>query len=101
MEKLTKLQKTKFDLIRKYLDSETGKEYALSLADNESTSIHSVKKLYMNATGIYLKGNTYPLWKTETDRLYDGTEITKVYRAAMKADEDFQLFVNNETKDLL
>jgi hypothetical protein len=96
IKKLTKVQQIKFDLIRKYLETETGKEYKLSLADNDATSIYEVEKLYMNATGIYIKGNTYPRSKNKTDRLYDGTELTGIYRAGLKADEDFELFVNQE-----
>lgn len=97
--KLNWLQARKYQSIRKYLKTDTGKEKGLLLSINNSTNVYSLYMLYTTGSGIYIKGRSYPRGMYSTDRLYDGTEITDIYKAGLKADSDFRNFIDHEKKE--
>lgn len=94
--KLNPLQQKKYYLIRKYLETETGKKRGLLLNIEGSKNKYALSMLYINGLGIHIKGNPYPKGKYSIDRLLDGTEITSIYKAGILGDNDFRNFAKKE-----
>jgi len=92
------LQARKYKLIRKFLKSDAEKKHGLLLSYCDDTKIYSLMMLYNNGSGLYIKGKAYPEGKYTVDRLYDGTEITAIYKAGVKGDNDFRDFIDQEKK---
>lgn len=95
MKKLNQLQQTKLETIQKYLTTDIGKD-GLLLGDQDVTYISSLKKMYVNASGIVLTGFEYGNYGSgNTTTRIEPSEITAIYRAGLKNDEDFSIFVKN------
>lgn len=94
--KLNRSQQKKFNSIVLYLDTDMGKSDGIILYDNDSTYISKVEKLYINATGICLRGFNFCGTVRFTDRFDSGADITRIFRAGLKGDEDFKYFVEME-----
>lgn len=91
--KLNPLQQNKYYLIRKYLETDTGKKRGLLLSVANSKNKYALSMLYINGLGIHIKGNPYPKGKYSIDRLLDGTEITAIYKAGILGDSYFKEFI--------
>lgn len=91
MKKLNKNQQNKLSQIQNYLMTEIGSA-GMTLSDNDVTYISSLKRMYIDATGIVLKGYDYTRGVVKA-RIFP-EEITSIYRAGIKGDEDFMYFIN-------
>jgi len=94
--KLNWLQVRKYNLIRKYLQTRIGEKNGLLLFINNSTNVYVLRMLYKTSSGYYIKGKAFPIGKFATDTLYYSTEITDIYKAGLKGDNSFRVFIKKE-----
>lgn len=98
MKKLHYKQQEKFDLIREYLKTNIGISDGLLLNHNIVTRIYSLKKLYMNDSGIYISGKSHPLSNHIKHKLFDRKDIKLIYYAGLEGDNDFNIFIKFKNK---
>lgn len=93
MIKLTDTQKEKLSKIHDYLDTEIGKAGAF-IDDCEYTSMYIMFQIYVDVTGIVLKGKNIHL-EQMTDRI-NGKELNNLFTSIKRGDEDFKIFLQNK-----
>jgi len=87
MTKLTKTAAEQLYQMKAFIFSTNG----CLVDDNDVTYIYCIKNLWSNATGIYMVGNSGS-GEIIKDRI-NFSQVNVLYRAMLRGDEDFQLFV--------
>jgi len=96
--RLTNLQRQKIEYMKSYLASELGKD-GIFTGDQDVTMLTYIKKIYVDATGIVLIGDSWRE-RNKKDRIHPSM-ISNLYRACLRNDEDFYNFVIfNDDKDI-
>jgi len=88
--RLTNLQRQKIEYMKSYLASELGKDGILT-GDQDVTMLTYIKKIYVDATGIVLIGDSWRE-RNKKDRIHPSM-ISNLYRACLRNDGDFYNFV--------
>jgi len=87
---ITAKQAEKIAAINNYLATEIGKPGAM-VAENDASFIWNLKKIYANATGVYLGGSEAG-GRPFKDRI-DFGQIGTLYAAIRRGDDDFKEFL--------
>ena len=92
-KKLTKKQQWYIDTINAYLQTTDGKT-GIILDDNDETYMYVLKSIWHNATGTYILGREAGRFNKMKDIVH---RIHLVFNAAKRGDEDFALFVDQNS----
>lgn len=97
MKKLSKPQEGAFTRLNAYLTAMESLNGCLFLLvdDNDVTDENTFNGIYRNATGIWMKVWGKPmLTSTHNNRIrIEPTDIVRIERASLRADEDYREFV--------
>ena len=95
MKKLTKSQLKKYTQLRDYLCTPGMSGYRGILLDtNSATCIWVLCNIYKNCARGFISGNETCNFRLVKKKFLDNKDISKIYLAAIRGDEDFKNYVN-------
>jgi len=95
MKKLTKAQLKKYTQLRNYLCTPgIGGYKGILLDTNSVTCIWVLCNIYKNCASGFISGNETGNFEMVKKKFLDNKDMSKIYHAAIRGDEDFKNYVN-------